>query len=196
MQKVGFISLGCVKNLVDTEVMLGALKDRGFELTADPQNADVLIVNTCAFIETAKNESITAILNMADYKKIGKCKSLIIAGCLGQRYQQDLLDEIPEADAIVGTGAWHRIDEAVAETLKGKRVLLIGETDTIYDEKMTRITTTPEYSAYIKVCGRDVIIVAPYCVIPLVRGNYRRRTIESIVAEAKSLTDKGVKEID
>lgn len=195
MQKVGFISLGCVKNLVDTEVMLGALKDRGFELTADPQNADVLIVNTCAFIETAKNESITAILNMADYKKIGKCKSLIIAGCLGQRYQQDLLDEIPEADAIVGTGAWHRIDEAVAETLKGKRVLLIGETDTIYDEKMTRITTTPEYSAYIKVaegCNNR----CSYCVIPLVRGNYRSRTIESIVAEAKSLTDKGVKEIN
>ena len=195
MQNVGFISLGCVKNLVDTEVMLGALKDRGFELTADPQNADVLIVNTCAFIETAKNESITAILNMADYKKIGKCKSLIIAGCLGQRYQQDLLDEIPEADAIVGTGAWHRIDEAVAETLKGKRVLLIGETDTIYDEKMTRITTTPEYSAYIKVaegCNNR----CSYCVIPLVRGNYRSRTIESIVAEAKSLTDKGVKEIN
>ena len=195
MLKVGFISLGCVKNLVDTEVMLGALKERGFELTAEPQSADVLIVNTCAFIETAKNESITTIFNMAEYKQIGKCKALIIAGCLGQRYQQELLDEIPEADAIVGTGAWHRIGEAVNATLKGERVLLIGETDTIYDENMTRIMTTPEYSAYIKVaegCNNR----CSYCVIPLVRGNYRSRTIESIVAEANNLADKGVKEIN
>ena len=104
--KAGFISLGCSKNLVDTEVMLGILKQHGIELTANPAEADILIVNTCAFIQSAKEESITTILNMAEYKESGRCRSLIVAGCLGQRYKQELLDEIPEADAIIGTGAW------------------------------------------------------------------------------------------
>ena len=103
--KAGFISLGCSKNLVDTEVMLGELKAHGIELTNEPQEADILIVNTCAFIQSAKEESITTVLNMADYKESGRCRSLIVAGCLGQRYKQELLDELPEADAILGTGA-------------------------------------------------------------------------------------------
>ena len=107
--KAGFISLGCSKNLVDTEVMLGILQQHGIELTANPAEADILIVNTCAFIQSAKEESITTILNMAEYKESGRCRSLIVAGCLGQRYKQELLDEIPEADAIIGTGAWGRI---------------------------------------------------------------------------------------
>ena len=195
MLKAGFISLGCAKNLVDTEVMLGLLADRNIELTADPSQAEILIVNTCGFIDSAKEESITTILNMAEYKIGGKCKSLIVAGCLGQRYQQQLLDEIPEIDAIVGTGSWQRIIDAVDETLKGNRVLIIGETDTIYDEKMPRITTTPEYSAYVKVadgCNNR----CAYCVIPLVRGAFRSRRIESVVEEVKKLTQKGVREIN
>ncbi|MDF2563915.1 MAG: rimO 2 [Massilibacillus sp.] len=194
MLKAGFISLGCAKNLVDTEVMLGALKDHKIELTSNPSEADILIVNTCSFIKSAKEESITTVLNMAEYKE-GKCRSLIIAGCLGERYKQELLDEIPEVDAIVGTGAWHRIVEAVEETLKGNRVVIDGPIDTIYDDKMTRITTTPDYSAYIKVaegCNNR----CSYCVIPMVRGNYRSRTVESIVAEATRLTNQGVKEIN
>lgn len=195
MLKAGFVSLGCAKNLVDTEVMLGLLAKRGIELTDEPAEADILIVNTCGFIKSAKEESITTILNMAEYKEIGNCKSLIVAGCLGQRYQQELLDEIPEVDAIVGTGSWERILEAVDETLQKKRVLIVGETDTIYDDKMPRITTTPDYSAYIKVAeGCDNRCA--YCVIPLVRGKYRSRTIESIVAEANQLAKRGVKEIN
>ncbi|WP_110956234.1 30S ribosomal protein S12 methylthiotransferase RimO [Massilibacillus massiliensis] len=193
--KAGFISLGCAKNLVDTEVMLGALTDHQIMLTSNPSEADILIVNTCSFIKSAKEESITTVLNMAEYKNEGKCRSIIVAGCLGQRYKQELLDEMPEVDAVVGTGAWHRIVEAVEETLKGNRVVIDGPIDTIYDEKMTRITTTPEYSAYIKVaegCNNR----CSYCVIPMVRGNYRSRTIESIVAEAVRLTNSGVKEIN
>jgi ribosomal protein S12 methylthiotransferase len=194
MLKAGFISLGCAKNLVDTEVMLGALTDHKIELTSNPSEADIIIVNTCSFIKSAKEESITTVLNMAEYKE-GKCRSLIVAGCLGERYKQELLDEIPEVDAIVGTGAWHRIVEAVEETLKGNRVVIDGPIDTIYDDKMTRITTTPDYSAYIKVaegCNNR----CSYCVIPMVRGNYRSRTVESIVAEAIRLTNQGVKEIN
>lgn len=187
--------MGCAKNLVDTEVMLGLLKERDIEITAKPKEADILIVNTCGFINSAKEESITTLLNMAEYKTEGKCRSLIVAGCLGQRYQQGLLDEMPEVDAILGTGAWHRIIEAVDETLKGNRLLLIGEADTIYDETTPRILTTPSYSAYIKVAeGCDNR--CSYCVIPTVRGHYRSRTIESIVSEAKQLSANGVKEIN
>ena len=141
--KAGFVSLGCAKNLVDTEVMLGIMQSHGIELTANPAEADILIVNTCAFITSAKEESITTILNLSDYKESGHCRSLIIAGCLGQRYRQELLDEIPEADAIIGTGAWNRIMEAIEETLKGRRIIIIGEKDIIYDEKTPRIRTTP-----------------------------------------------------
>jgi len=115
--KVGFISLGCAKNLVDTEVMLGILRENDMELTSEPAEAEILIVNTCAFIETAKQESITTILNYAEYKQTGKCRALIAAGCLGQRYGQAILDEMPEVDAILGTGAFPRVMEAVKETL-------------------------------------------------------------------------------
>ena len=124
--KAGFVSLGCAKNLVDTEVMLGIMQARGIELTANPADADILIVNTCAFILSAKEESITTILNLAEYKA-GRCRSLIVAGCLGQLYKRELLDEMPEVNAIIGTGAWNRIMEAIAETLSGRRVILIGE---------------------------------------------------------------------
>ena len=149
--KAGFISLGCAKNLVDTEVMLGIMREHGIDITNEPAEADILIVNTCAFIESAKEESITTVLGMADYKESGRCRSLIVAGCLGQRYGQQLLDEIPEANAIIGTGAWSRIMEVIEETLKGRRLLISGKDDTIYDAKTPRLRTTPNYTAYVKI---------------------------------------------
>ena len=196
MLKAGFISLGCAKNLVDTEVMLGLLAANDITITDNPEEAEILIINTCSFIESAKEESITTILQMAEYKKHGQCQCLIVAGCLGQRYQQDLLDELPEVDAIVGTGAWHRIMEAINTTLNDKnRALLINETNTMYDETMPRISTTPFYSAYVKI-AEGCSNCCSYCVIPKVRGKFRSRTIESVVAEVKNLVASGVKEIN
>lgn len=196
MLKAGFISLGCAKNLVDTEVMLGLLATNNIKLTENPQEADILIINTCSFIDSAKEESIATILQMAEYKTQGKCQCLIVAGCLGQRYQQELLDELPEVDAIVGTGAWHRIMEAINTTILNKnRVLLIEETNTIYDETMPRISTTPFYSAYVKI-AEGCSNCCSYCVIPKVRGSFRSRGIESIVAEVKNLVASGVKEVN
>lgn len=196
MLKAGFISLGCVKNLVDTEVMLGLLTSNNIALTDNPEEAEILIINTCTFIDSAKEESIAAILQMADYKKHGKCQCLIVAGCLGQRYQQDLLDELPEVDAIVGTGAWHRIMEAIHTTLTGKtRSLLIDKTNTLYDETMPRVSTTPTYSSYVKI-AEGCSNCCSYCVIPKVRGAFRSRTIESIIKEVTNLVASGVKEIN
>lgn len=193
--KVGIISLGCAKNLVDTEVMLGIMKSHGVTITANPADADILIVNTCAFIASAKEESITTILNFAEYKTSGRCKSLIAAGCLGQRYRQELLNEMPEIDAIIGTGAWNRIMEAVEETLSGRRVILIGDKETIYDAKTPRLRTTPNYTAYVKIAeGCDHRCA--FCAIPLIRGRQISRTIEDIRAEVERLGRDGVKEIN
>lgn len=192
--KAGFISLGCSKNLVDTEVMLGIMQKNGIELVNEPMEADILIVNTCAFIESAKTESITTVLTMAEYKKTGKCKAVIVAGCLGQRYGQELLDDLPEADGIIGTGSWHRIMEVINETLAGNRVVINQENDIIYDASVPRIPTTPAYTAYIKIaegCNNR----CAFCAIPLIRGKYRSRTIEDIKAEAEALAASGVKEI-
>lgn len=196
MLKAGFISLGCAKNLVDTEVMLGLLAANDIQITENPEEADILIINTCTFIDSAKEESISTILQMAEYKKQGKCRCLIVAGCLGQRYQQDLLDELPEVDAIVGTGAWHRIIEAINTTITDKhRALLIDETNTLYNENMPRISTTPFYSAYVKI-AEGCSNCCSYCVIPKVRGKFRSRTTESIVAEVKNIVASGVKEVN
>ena len=192
--KVGFVSLGCAKNLVDTEVMLGIMQSRGIELTTNPAEADILIVNTCAFILTAKEESITTILNLAEYKS-GRCRSLIVAGCLGQLYKRELLDEMPEVNAIIGTGAWNRIMEAIAETLSGRRVILIGEREIIYDSKTPRILTTPNYTAYVKIaegCNNR----CSFCSIPLIRGRQISRPIEDIKSEVERLASQGVKEIN
>lgn len=195
MLKAGFISLGCAKNLVDTEVMLGLLAAGDIQIINEPEEADIIIVNTCSFIDSAKEESISTILQMADYKKNGRCRGLLVAGCLGQRYHQDLLDELPEVDAIVGTGAWHRIHEAVTAVLSGQRVLLLNDNNTIYDENMPRLTTTPAYSAYVKI-AEGCSNCCSYCVIPQVRGAFRSRTIESVVSEVSELARKGVKEIN
>lgn len=196
MFKAGFISLGCAKNLVDTEVMLGLLRQAGVEIIDQPEEAEILIVNTCSFISSAKEESVETILQMAEYKKTGKCRSLIVAGCLGQRYPQELLEELPEVDAILGTGSWSRINEAVEATLKdGRRVVFADADKTLYDEKTPRVTTTPFYSAYVKVAeGCDNC--CSYCVIPLVRGGFRSRSIDSIVEEVRQLVEGGVKEVN
>lgn len=192
--KAGFVSLGCSKNLVDTEVMLGELRAHGIELTPNPSEADILIVNTCAFIQSAKEESITTILNMADYKESGRCRSLIVAGCLGQRYKQELLDDMPEADAIIGTGACSRIMEAVEATLKGQRIVIAGEDEALYDEKTPRILTTPSYTAFVKIAeGCDNRCA--FCAIPAIRGKFRSRPIEDIVHEVEALTESGVREV-
>ena len=192
--KAGFISLGCAKNLVDTEVMLGIMQEHGIELTNEPAEADILIVNTCAFIQSAKEESITTVLGMADYKETGRCRSLIVAGCLGQRYGQQLLDEMPEANAIIGTGAWSRIMEVVEETLKGRRLVIAGEDDTIYDANTPRLRTTPNYTAYVKIAeGCDHRCA--FCAIPLIRGGFRSRAMEDIVSEARELAESGVREL-
>lgn len=192
--KAGFVSLGCSKNLVDTEVMLGELRAHGIELTPNPSEADILIVNTCAFIQSAKEESITTILNMADYKESGRCRSLIVAGCLGQRYKQELLDDMPEADAIIGTGACSRIMEAVEATLKGQRIVIAGEDEALYDEKTPRILTTPSYTAFVKIAeGCDNRCA--FCAIPAIRGKFRSRPIEDIVREVEALTEGGVREV-
>jgi len=192
--KAGFISLGCAKNLVDTEIMLGIMQEHGIEITNEPSEADILIVNTCAFIQSAKEESITTVLGMADYKETGRCRSLIVAGCLGQRYGQQLLDEIPEADAIIGTGAWSRIMEVIQETLKGRRLLIAGKDETIYDAKTPRLRTTPNYTAYIKIAeGCDHRCA--FCAIPLIRGSFRSRDMNDIITEAHELAESGVREI-
>ena len=193
--KVGIISLGCAKNLVDTEVMLGIMQKHGLTITPNPADAEVLIVNTCAFITSAKEESITTILNLADYKENGNCRALIVAGCLGQRYRQELLEEMPEVDAIVGTAAWNKIIEVIEETLKGNRVILIGEEKIIYSAKTPRILTTPNYTAYVKIAeGCDH--ACAFCAIPLIRGRQVSRPIEDIKAEVERLAENGVKEIN
>ena len=194
--KAGFVSLGCSKNLVDTEVMLGLIKERSIELVNNPADADILIVNTCAFIQSAKEESINTILDMAEYKKPdkGHCKTLIIAGCLGQRYGQELLDELPEADGIIGTEAWNRVTEVIDETLKGNRVVIKGDGPAIYDASIPRIPTTPKHTAYVKIaegCNNQ----CAFCAIPLIRGKFRSRKIEDIVAEVNGLAAQGVREI-
>lgn len=194
--KAGFVSLGCSKNLVDTEVMLGLIREREIELVNDPAEADILIVNTCAFIQSAKEESINTILKMAEYKEPekGHCKSLIIAGCLGQRYGQELLDELPEANGIIGTEAWNRVTEVIDETLKGNRLVVKGEEEIIYDASVPRIPTTPKHTAYVKIaegCNNR----CAFCAIPLIRGRFRSRRLEDIVAEVKALAADGVKEI-
>ncbi|HWQ61102.1 MAG TPA: 30S ribosomal protein S12 methylthiotransferase RimO [Negativicutes bacterium] len=195
MLKAGFISLGCAKNLVDTEVMLGLLAERQIEITDDPGQADILIVNTCSFIDAAKEESIATILQAAEYKQEGKCSVLIVAGCLGQRYRQELLDELPEVDAIVGTGAWHRVNEAIDAVLAGRRLVIAGDSEAIYDHTMPRLITTPAYSSYVKI-AEGCSNCCSYCAIPQLRGKFRSRPVESVVAEVERLVARGAKEIN
>ena len=194
-KKLGYVSLGCAKNLVDTEIMLGALKDNGYEITETLDEAEIIIVNTCTFIEKAKQESINTILQMREYKQFGNCRGLIVAGCLSQQYQEELFAEIPEIDALIGTGSWNRIMEAIEAINDGKRICIMDSITNIYNERMPRMQTTPTYSAYVKIaegCDNG----CTFCIIPKVRGAYRSRTIESIVEEVERLAVMGVKEIN
>lgn len=194
-KKLGYISLGCAKNLVDTEVMLGALKANDYEITDNLEEAEIIIVNTCTFIEKAKAESVNTILEMAEYKKFGACRGLIVAGCLSQQYQEELFKEIPEIDALIGTGSWNRIMEAIDAINEGYRACIMDSITNIYNERMPRMQTTPTYSAYVKIaegCDNG----CTFCIIPKVRGAYRSRTIESIVEEVERLAAMGVKEIN
>jgi ribosomal protein S12 methylthiotransferase len=195
---LGFVNLGCTKNQVDAEIMLGSLAARGFELSADPDRAEVVIINTCGFIEEAKQESINAIIEHGELKQSGSCKILIAAGCLAQRYQGELLQELPELDGVVGTGEIGRIAEICKELLAPKRNqsrVFISQPPYLYDESAPRVRLGRPHSAYVKIaegCNRN----CAFCAIPLMRGKQRSRSIESIVAEAKQLAAEGVKELN
>lgn len=195
MEKIGFVSLGCSKNLVDTEVMLGILKERHMTITDDLSLADIIIINTCTFIEKAKQESIQAILDAAQYKETGRCQMLLVTGCLSQQYKEELLKEMPEIDVLLGTGSWDRVWEAITTVRQGKRVCFMDDVSHLYDQKTSRLRTTPAYSAYVKI-GEGCNNACTFCIIPRVRGKLYSRPIESIVAEVESLAKEGVKEIN
>jgi len=191
--KVAMISLGCAKNLVDSEQMLYRLKNAGYVLSENAEGADVVVVNTCGFIEDAKREAIENILQLAELKKEGKIGAIIAAGCLAQRYKDEFFKELPEVDAIVGTGSYSDITEAVKAVTKGGKSEYFSDIDTYLDEG-ERILATPRYSAYLKIAeGCDNRCA--YCVIPSIRGKYRSRKMENIIKEAKELSNRGVKEI-
>jgi ribosomal protein S12 methylthiotransferase len=191
MPKVGFISLGCPKNLVDSEVMMGILAREGYELTPRADEAEVLVVNTCSFIEPAQKESVDAILEMAEHKKFGAAKKLIVAGCLVERYRDQIIEQVPEVDAVVGTGEVERILEAVESDLK---VLPAQPPTFLYHDLTPRIITTPKHQAYIKIAeGCDH--PCSFCIIPQLRGAFRSRRFESVVREAEKLAAAGTREI-
>src|SRR5438874_5114470 len=198
MKKVGFISLGCPKNLVDSEVMMGQLKQKGYEITGDASEAETLVVNTCGFIDAAKKESIEAILEAARLKSEGKCRRLVVAGCLVERYREELRAEIPEVDAFIGTSQINEITTAADERVNTRSlpVLPLGnQTATyLYDESTPRVLATPAHYAYLKIaegCDRP----CAFCFIPQMRGHFRSRRFGSIVAEAQQLAEEGVKEL-
>ena len=190
--KVGMISLGCNKNRVDSETALGLLREHGYELTNDPAQADVLMVNTCGFIASAKEESIDAILDMARYKQIGKCRVLVVTGCLAQRYEKDLMQEIPEIDLLMGVNQYQQLPDALEKALGGVRKTYCMDDHTYYAHD--RVLTTPSYTAYTRI-GEGCSNCCTYCAIPSIRGPFRSRDEESIVEEAKTLANGGVKEL-
>ncbi|MGB2889233.1 MAG: 30S ribosomal protein S12 methylthiotransferase RimO [Candidatus Acidiferrales bacterium] len=191
MPKVGFVSLGCPKNLVDSEVMMGILARHGYEITPRAGEADVLVVNTCSFIAPAQQESVQSILEMVEYKKFGQAKKLIVAGCLVERYRDQIREQIPEVDAIIGTGEVERILEACEGTLDGTRT---DPSAFLYHDLTPRILATPRHSAYIKInegCDHP----CSFCIIPQLRGRFRSRRFESVIREAENLAQAGVREI-
>ncbi len=197
--KIGVVSLGCPKNLVDSETMLGLIHEENYEITNDPSEAEIIIVNTCGFIESAKEESINTILQMAEYKKSGSCKYIIVTGCLSQRYAEELFNELPEADAIAGVEVYDEIGSIIKRVMNGERFIMLerSKPDVIYTSKETflpRILTTPSYTAYLKIAeGCDNC--CSYCAIPKIRGPYRSKPMAQVLKEAKALADNGVKEL-
>ncbi len=194
MMKILFISLGCDKNLVDSEVMLGLLAEKGYGFTDDETQADIIVVNTCCFIGDAKEESVNTILEMAEWKNKGKLKGLIVTGCLAERYREEILKEIPEVDAVVGTASYDRIAEVIEQAAAGEQKLLYGNTDRLVMTETGRILTTGGHYAHLKIaegCDKH----CTYCIIPKLRGRYRSFPMEKLVKEAQELADQGVKEL-
>ena len=190
--KTLFISLGCDKNLTDSEVMLGLLASEGYEMTNDETKADIIVINTCCFIHDAKEESIQNILDMAEYKKTGKLKALVVTGCLAERYRQEILDEIPEVDAVLGTTAYDKIIEAIQSALEGKATVTMESLKALPMTDIKRQITTGGHFAYLKIaegCDKH----CTYCIIPKIRGGFRSVPMERLLKEAKELADQGVK---
>ncbi|MFD3260994.1 30S ribosomal protein S12 methylthiotransferase RimO [Paenibacillus lentus] len=193
-EKVKIVTLGCEKNLVDSEIMSGLIDQRGYRLVEDREEATVIIVNTCGFIDAAKEESVNTILDLADLKETANLKALIVSGCLTQRYKQALMEEMPEIDGIVGTGDFYNINQIVDEALKGKKPIQVGNPVFNYEEVLPRKVSTAKYTTYVKIaegCDNN----CTFCSIPIMRGNFRSRSMESIVAEVKLMASQGVKEI-
>ena len=192
--KIGMVSLGCPKNLVDSEVMLGIIRDKELEVTNDPAEADLIIVNTCGFIESAKEESINTVLQMGEYKTQGSCKYLIMTGCLGQRYADELFESLPEVDAIVGTDSFTDIGWVIDQVMAGKRLKHLEKLESKNVKALPRMLTTPSYMAYLKIAeGCDNC--CSYCIIPQLRGPYTSRPYDEVMAEARSLAAHGTKEL-
>lgn len=193
-EKVNVVTLGCEKNLVDSEIMSGLVHARGYTLVDKPEDATVVIVNTCGFIDAAKEESVNTILNLAELKDTARLKALIVSGCLTQRYKQELMKEMPEIDGIVGTGDFHRINDIIDEALGGKKPVYVGNPVFNYEETLPRLLSTARHTAYVKIAeGCDN--ACTFCSIPIMRGKFRSRSIESILSEVKQLAAQGVKEI-
>ena len=191
--KVAFISLGCAKNLVNTEQMMALVRDAGHTITAEPDGADVAVLNTCGFIDSAKSEAIDNILELGALKKEGRLGKLLVAGCLSQRYQDEILTEMPEVDGIMGTGSYTDVVPALEALASGDHPRYFGDIQHT-DEDGERIVTTPDYTAYLKIaegCSNG----CAFCIIPKLRGRYRSRTMDSLLSEAKLLADRGVKEL-
>ena len=192
--KILFISLGCDKNLVDSEVMLKLLEKKGYQFTDDETEADIIIINTCCFIGDAKEESVNTILEMAEYRKSGSCKALIVTGCLAQRYQKEILDEIEEVDAVLGTATYDAIAETVEKALEGRKELCFEDIDRLVPEQGGRVLTTGGHYACLKIaegCDKH----CTYCIIPRLRGHFRSVPEERLLAEAEELAEQGVKEL-
>lgn len=191
-KRVYFVSLGCPKNRVDSEVMLGTLLNDGYSVVSSPQESDVIVVNTCSFVEEAKEESIDTILEMAEQRSQGGQK-LIVSGCLAQRYHAELAHEMPEVDLFIGTGEYHRIGELLSANVLPR--VAVGKPYYVADHLSPRVLTTPQYSAYLRVaegCSQR----CTFCIIPQLRGKARSRTIGSVVAEAQALASQGVREVN
>lgn len=193
MKKISLVSLGCSKNLVDAEEMMGILEEAGFELVADEEDAEIMIVNTCTFIDDAKQESIDCIMELIEYKKKDPSRILIVTGCMSQRYKEELLKEIPEIDIVIGTNEYDKIAGIIKMHISDKSEIYCSD-EYMSCDRLPRVVTTPSYMAYLKIAeGCDNHCT--YCVIPSIRGKYRSRTIEDITAEARLLAEKGVKEL-
>lgn len=192
--KILFISLGCDKNLVDSEEMLGLLRSRGYTFTDAEEEADAVVINTCCFINDAKEESVRTILEMAELKKTGRCKALIVTGCMAQRYRQEILDEVEEVDMVLGTTAYEKIADAVEAALGGSRRVEERPLTYLPETKAGRIVTTGGHYAYLKIaegCSKH----CTYCIIPKLRGSYRSVPMERLVSQARELAEGGVKEL-